>query len=84
MEIWTLTFSNNMADLSGVYSTKEKAIEAATHHFNELKDYIKDLYIEYEKSWCCRWVFIFVNPDGCIRPSVEVATIQKFTVDKIA
>lgn len=84
MGVWTLTFSNDMADLSGVYSTKEKAIEAATHHFNELKDYIKDLYKEYEESWGCRWVLIFVDPDERIRPSVEVATIQKFIVDEIA
>ena len=84
MEVWTLTFSNDMADLNVVYSTKEKAIEAATHHFNELKDYIKDLYKEHEGSWGCRWVLIFVDPDGRIRPSVEEVEIQNFIVDEIA
>ena len=84
MKVWVLNFGNcDVAELNGVYSSMEKAIEAFNYQCEELKDYIQNVEVDDQDKNSVYYSFDFVDPSGYIETTREYADIIPYVLDEI-
>lgn len=87
MVVWVLSFGEcDLAELNGVYSTKEKAVEAFKIHCEECKAFIQNVGCEGEEDLedgNVSYTFDFAGIPGIVETTGECATITKYVLDAI-
>ena len=85
MVVWVLSFGEcDLAELNGVYSTKEKAIEAFNHHCKDCSDYIKNVELDDQDEIGVYYSFDFVDTSGWVETTREHADIIAYGLDEVA
>lgn len=81
MEVWTLTFTNcDFSDCNGVYSTKEKAMDAFNQHVKRNQNIWLDTFTERYRD---NWISLIFEYKKDNYSSYEQAIITKHTLDAI-
>lgn len=87
MVVWVLSFGEcDLAELNGVYSTKEKAIEAFKIHCEECKEFIRNVECEGDEDLedsSISYTFDFAGIPNMVETTGECATITKYVLDVI-
>lgn len=83
MKVWVLSFVGDLSELNGVYSSKEKAIEAFNHQCEECSDYIQNVEIDDQNENNIFYSFDFVDPSGWVETTREYADIMSYVLDAI-
>ena len=79
MKVWVLTFENvNFWDCNGVYSTKEKAIEALNRHYERCSDIWSNFDVDSEEETWISYCFYCQGCDGLIGVLIEEVEVDSF------
>lgn len=57
MNVWMLVAEGDIADINGVFSSREKAKEALMFNYERCKNIWKNFQMEYSDEWWETWGF---------------------------
>ena len=84
MKVWMLSFGEcDLAEFNGVYSSKEKAIEAFNHQCKECSDCIQNVEMYDQNEDSVSYSFDFVDTSGWSKTTREYADIIPYILDEI-